>query len=104
MEKFNYNSYSTERLFKVILNLKTVEECQAFFDDICTIKEIQDIAQRLDTAILLNDGYNYQSITKRLGISTATISRVSKCLKYGSGGYKNALHFINKDFKDHNNS
>jgi len=81
----NIHSESVDRLFQIILNLETPEDCYAFFEDVCTIKEIQDMAQRLDAAFLLDKGMNYQEISQKVGISTATISRVSKCLKYGNG-------------------
>lgn len=86
-----FRSESVDRLFQTILNLKTLDECYEYFDDICTIKEIQDMAQRLETAILLSEGYSYQRISDIVEVSTATIGRVSKCLNYGSGGYKNAI-------------
>ena len=86
-----FQSESVDRLFQTILNLKTLDECYEYFDDICTIKEIQDMAQRLETAILLSEGYSYQRISDIVEVSTATIGRVSKCLNYGSGGYKNAI-------------
>ena len=82
---------SVDRLFQTILNLETVEECYAYFEDICTIKEIQDMSQRLDTAILLSKGLSYQKIAEQVEVSSATIGRVSKCLNYGSGGYKTAI-------------
>ena len=82
---------SVDRLFEVILQLQNKEECRRFFDDICTIKEVLDMAQRLDVAVLLRQGVNYQTISQRVNVSTATISRVSKCLNYGSGGYAAAL-------------
>ena len=81
----------TDRLFKAILNLETIDDCYAFFEDICTIKEITDISQRLDVAIMLNEGKSYQEVSKATGASTATISRVNKCLNYGSGGYEKVL-------------
>lgn len=84
-------SDSVDRLFETILNLKTVEECYAYFEDICTIKEIKDMAQRLDTAVLLSEGLSYQKITEEIDVSTATIGRVSKCLNYGAGGYRTAI-------------
>ena len=87
---------SVDRLFQTILNLETIEECYAYFDDICTIEEIQDLSQRLDTAILLDQGYSYQKITEKVDVSTATIGRVSKCLNYGSGGYRIAIDRLNK--------
>lgn len=77
-----------DRLFQSILNLKTLDECYAYFEDLCTIKELLDMAQRLDTAILLSEGYSYQRIMEKMDISTATIGRVSKCLNYGTGGYQ----------------
>ena len=85
------HSESTDRLFEVILNLKSVDECYDFFEDICTIKEIHDMSQRLDVALLLDEGKNYQEIASSTNVSTATISRVSKCLNYGSGGYRAAI-------------
>ncbi len=87
----NLKCKSIDKLFQTILDLKTVDECYKYFEDICTVKEIQDMAQRLETAILLDNGENYQKISEDVGISTATIGRVSKCLKYGSGGYRMAL-------------
>ena len=82
---------SVDRLFKTILNLQTLDECYAYFEDICTIKEIMDISQRLDTAILLSKGLSYQKIAEQVAVSSATIGRVSKCLNYGTGGYKKAI-------------
>lgn len=93
----NLRSKSIDRLFETILNLETVEECYSYFEDVCTIKELQDMAQRLDTAILLDEGANYQQISNEIGVSPATIGRVSKCLKYGSGGYRNAIDKLNKE-------
>ncbi len=86
-----FHNKSTERLFKAIMSLKDAEECKALFEDLCTIKEIQDMAQRLDTAVLLNNGMSYQKIAQETGMSTATISRVNKCLLYGSNGYKTVI-------------
>ncbi|MGI6264253.1 MAG: YerC/YecD family TrpR-related protein [Acutalibacteraceae bacterium] len=82
---------SLDRLFASMAQLQSPEEYYAFFEDLCTIKELQDMAQRLDAARLLDRGLNYQTISSRVGISTATISRVSKCLNYGAGGYRTAL-------------
>lgn len=80
-----------DTLFEAILSLQTVEECYAFFEDACTIKEIIEISQRLKAAKMLRDGVNYAEISKETGMSTATISRVNKCLEYGNGGYNTAL-------------
>lgn len=80
-----------DRLFKAITKFDTIEECRSFFEDICTIKEIQDMSQRLEVARMLNNNMSYAEISKATGASTATISRVNKCLIYGSDGYKTAL-------------
>ena len=86
-----FHSASMDRLFTSILNLQSKEECYAYFEDLCTIKELQDMAQRLDAALLLSQGLSYQKITEQVAISTATIGRVSKCLNYGTGGYQTAI-------------
>jgi len=80
-----------EKLFEAILTLENAEECHRFFEDICTIKELQEISQRWSVARMLDAGCNYQEVSKETGASTATISRVNKCLVYGSGGYKEIL-------------
>ncbi|MDR5658599.1 YerC/YecD family TrpR-related protein [Serpentinicella sp. ANB-PHB4] len=77
----------TESLFEAILQLSTIEECYRFFDDVCTIKEIQSISQRLEVAKLLKLGKTYTEIEEDTGASAATISRVSRCLHYGADGY-----------------
>ncbi len=82
---------STENLFKAILSLETIEECYNFFEDACTIKEIIEIAQRFEVAGMLKQGISYAQISKETGASTATISRVNKCLTYGNGGYNTVL-------------
>ena len=85
-----------ERLIKAILSLETPEDCQSFLEDICTIRELSDISQRWDVAIMLADGKNYAEISSATGASTATISRVNKCLMYGSGGYRTVLDKLSK--------
>ncbi|MBQ1231179.1 MAG: TrpR YerC/YecD [Clostridia bacterium] len=80
-----------KKLLKAVLALKTEEECAAFFEDICTIQEIDALAQRLEVACLLCEGQSYIDINKQTGASTATICRVSKCLNYGEGGYKTVI-------------
>jgi TrpR-related protein YerC/YecD len=87
------------KLYDAILRLETEEECAAFFEDICTIKEIQDLSQRFWVAEMLNDGEKYQQIEEKTGASTATISRVNKCLNYGSGGYRAILEKIKDNEK-----
>lgn len=96
----NYQNRSIQRLFKAISNINTPKECEAFFDDLCTIKEIQDMAQRFDTAILLDEGLSYQKIAEKVGVSTATISRVNRCLTYGSNGYRIALDNLSETEKN----
>ena len=87
----NYYNDSIERLYETMLTLRNKEEMKAFFEDICTIKEIKSMAQRLDTAFLLSEKESYQKITETAEVSSATISRVSRCLNYGSGGYAMAI-------------
>ncbi len=89
MKKLHCKDVDT--LFEAILSLNSVEECYSFFEDACTIKEIIEIAQRLKAAKMLREGVNYAEISKETGMSTATISRVNKCLEYGNGGYNIVL-------------
>ena len=78
---------NTDELFKAILTLKNIDECYAFFDDLCTVPEIKAMAQRYAVAKMLNDGEIYSKIVDKTGASTATISRVNRALTYGSDGY-----------------
>lgn len=87
----NYQNPLLDRLFDTIISLKTREECYMFFEDACTVKEMLDIAQRLEVAKMLADKQSYVQIAKETGMSTATISRVNRCLMYGAGGYRLAL-------------
>ena len=80
-----------EELFEGILTLQTVQECERFFTDICTIKELQALTQRLQVAKQLYEGRNYNEVYRDTGVSSATICRVNKCLNYGDGGYKTVL-------------
>lgn len=90
----NWYTQDVETLFEAILSLKSVEECKAFFEDACTVKEIREISQRLRVAQLLRAGGSYAAINGETGVSTATISRVSRCLEYGNGGYDLVLERI----------
>ena len=81
----------TDLLFEGILKLSSVEECYRFFTDICTIKELQAMTQRLQVAKQLYEGRNYNEVCRDTGVSSATICRVNKCLNYGDGGYKTVL-------------
>lgn len=80
-----------DQLFAAILKLKKMEECYEFFEDICTIAEIKAIAARLEVARMLKQGEIYEDIVKQTGASTATISRIKRCLVYGTGGYDKIL-------------
>ena len=81
----------TDQLFKGIMLLDNEEECYQFFEDICTIGEIKALAQRLEVARMVKAGYIYDDIVAKTGASTATISRVKRCLLYGADGYKIVL-------------
>ena len=72
-------------LFKAVLKLKTKEDCENFFEDLCTYNELDAMAQRLEAASLLLSGETYEKIIEKTDISSATLSRVSRCVKYGKG-------------------
>lgn len=84
----------TDRLFDAILTLRTVDECYRFFEDLATVGEIKALAQRLEVAKMLDAGMTYEDIVAATGASTATISRVKKCLHYGADGYRIALERV----------
>ena len=90
MESFHNDL--TDKLMDTIAKLKTKKECYDFFDDICTIKEVLDMSKRLEAAKLLSSGMNYKQIISKIDISSATLSRVSRALNYGTGGYKKAIN------------
>ncbi|WCN37476.1 YerC/YecD family TrpR-related protein [Aneurinibacillus uraniidurans] len=80
-----------EQLFEAVLALETMEDCYLFFDDLCTVNEMKSMAQRLEVARMLREKQTYSQIEEETGASTATISRVKRCLNYGNGGYLAAL-------------
>ncbi len=84
------HNQETEALYKAILSLKTIEECEKFFKDICTIKELEALSLRFLVAQQLDKGKNYNDVSRDTGASSATISRVNKCLNY-SDGYRIVL-------------
>ena len=92
----------TDLLFEGILTLQTVEECYRFFADICTIKELQAMTQRLQVAKQLHEGRNYNEVCRDTGASSATICRVNKCLNYGDGGYRTVLERLEGDQHEKN--
>ncbi len=81
-------------LFRAILTLDSLEDCYDFFEDLCTISEIQEMSRRILAAKLLKNDYVYSEIASETGLSTATISRVNRCLKYGNDGYLKAIEAI----------
>ena len=80
------NKY-TDALFEAILQLESVDECYSFFSDLCTISEIKSLSQRLEVAVMLKNKHVYNDIAAKTGASTATISRVNRCIQYGENGY-----------------
>lgn len=92
MKKQNQCDFTN--FYKAVLSLNTAEECAAFFNDVCTIQELEALAQRMEVAIRLKNGESYIDINKETGASTATISRVSKYLNYGAGGYETVIERI----------
>ena len=93
-EKNPRRNETIDALFDAILSLETREECYDFFEDLCTVKEISDMAQRLEAAKLLLDGSTYEQIVKTVEISTATISRINRCIQYGTGGYRQNIEKV----------
>ncbi len=91
MYESKMKSAETERLFEAILSLRSVEECYRFFDDLCTFSEILAMTQRFQVAEELYGGRTFSQISKEIGVSSTTITRVNKCLSYGADGYKTVL-------------
>ena len=90
MSKFLDKS-SSGILYKAIIAIKDEEECRKFLEDLCTVSEIKSMEQRMDVAMLLDDGLIYSEILERTGASSATISRVNRCLHYGADGYRTII-------------
>jgi TrpR-related protein YerC/YecD len=86
----NYQPMLKE-LYTAILNLQSEKDVELFLDDLCTIKELESMSQRLKAAKMLLNGKTYNEIVEQTEISSATLARVSKCVRYGNGGYKTAL-------------
>ena len=102
MYKSNIENKMIDGFFEALSLLETREDYYRFFEDICTVGEINAIAQRLEVAKMLADEQTYTRIAEATGASTATISRVKKCLNYGSDGYKLVLERLNKIAKEEN--
>lgn len=86
-----------DQLCEAMLSLETVDECYQFFEDLCTISELKAMSQRLEVARMLRAGHTYDDIVVRTGASTATISRVKRCLNYGADGYNIVLDRLDPD-------
>ena len=93
------NNENIDFLYRSIVSLETVEDCQSFFEDICTTSELIEMSRRLKAAKMLSEGMVYSEIAAKTGLSTATISRVNQCLKYGSDGYLKVLQKIKLEDK-----
>ena len=87
MSKF-YDKPSSDLLYQAMLELHSVEECREFLQDLCTVSELKAMEQRMEVAMLLDDGLIYSEILERTGASSATISRVNRSLSYGTGAYE----------------
>lgn len=87
----------TEELFNAILSLETIEECRALFEDLCTAAEVQEMGKRFKAAKMLSAGAKYSEVGEEAGLSTATISRVSRSLKYGADGYNSVIRKLSEN-------
>lgn len=90
MSKF-IDKVSADTLYRAILTLKDEDECRRFLQDLCTVSELKAIEQRMEVAMLLDDGLIYSDVLEKTGASTATISRVNRALNYGADGYKTVI-------------
>ena len=90
----NLRDEHMDRLFQAVLELQDLDQCYALFSDLCTVNELLAMKQRFWVARLLKEGYIYSDIVEITGASTATISRVNRCLQYGDGGYDRVLKAI----------
>ena len=100
MSKF-LDKPSSGTLYKAIAALQNEEECRRFLEDLCTVSELKAMEQRMDVAMLLDDGLIYSEILERTGASSATISRVNRCLQSGADGYRTIIPRLNeKDQKE----
>lgn len=86
-----------DQLFKAVLSLETLEECYQFFEDVCTVNELQVLSQRLEVAGMLNSQNTYVEIAEKTGASTTTIGRVNRTLQYGNDGYKLVFEKMKKE-------
>ncbi len=97
MYQSKLKSADMDKLFEAVLTLQSIEECYMFFEDLCTISELTSISQRFKVAELLSEKHTCHDISDTTGASTATISRVNRCLLYGTGGYKMTLKRLKQE-------
>jgi len=88
---------SLSQLLEAIVSIENLEECESFLEDLCTFQELEKMAQRLEAAQLLSQGKTYEQVIEETQISSTTLSRVSRSLKYGNGGYKTIIEKLKKD-------
>ena len=93
------HSEQIDALFRAVLTLRSVEECYRYFEDLCTVKEVLALSQRMEVARMLSEGGTYHDTIAATGASSATISRVKNCLNYGAGGYRLVLERIDGEEK-----
>ena len=86
-----------KQFYRAVLALETEDECRKFFDDVATIKEVIELSARLEVARMLDSGVVFSEISRETGASSATISRVNKCLSYGEGGYKTIIDRLKEE-------
>ncbi|MCI8303126.1 MAG: TrpR-like protein [Lawsonibacter sp.] len=98
MSKF-LDKQSSDALYRAIISIQSEEECRSFLEDLCTVSELKAMAQRMDVAMLLDEGLIYSEILEKTGASSATISRVNRCLHYGAGGYRSVIPRLREEKK-----
>jgi len=98
MSKF-IDKAGSDALYRAIVSLKDEEECRRFLQDLCTVSELKAMEQRMDVAMLLDEGLIYSEILEKTGASSATISRVNRCLQYGAEGYRTVIPRLRDEAK-----
>ena len=94
-DRQNWKNKDTDNLFEAILNLYSIEECESLFRDLMTVPEIETFSQRFKVALLLSEGMSYRQISKEIGVSTTTVTRINDWLERGCNGYKLAISRLN---------
>ena len=99
MNNKNKRTDPHHELYRAMMKLQTPEECYRFFEDLCTVSELKAMDQRYEVAKLLDEGMVYNEILEKTGASSATISRVNRCLNYGADGYRVILDRMGEETK-----